>query len=128
MAVKPPANPMTAYPAAPSVAAMASAICTSPWLPSADPSAGLGEPDYEAIYAAIVATEEGRWFLAQYACRRLDADTTQVPEAIDRVESQGEERSAPEVAVPPLNAPPPGLDIAHLSCDLGELADALMRA
>ncbi len=51
----------------------------SPWLPSA----GLGEPDYEAIYAAIVATEEGRWFLAQYACRRLDADATQVPEAID---------------------------------------------
>ena len=29
--MKPLANPITAYPAAPSVAAMASAICTSPW-------------------------------------------------------------------------------------------------
>lgn len=100
------------------------ATAESPWLPSAD----LGEPDYEAIYAAIVATEEGRWFLAQYACRNLDAGAAQVPETIDRVEAQGEpERSASE-AVPSPDAPPPGLDIARLSRDLGELAEALMRA
>jgi hypothetical protein len=31
MAMNPPAKPIKAYPAAPSVAAAASAICTSPW-------------------------------------------------------------------------------------------------
>jgi hypothetical protein len=105
----------------------------SSWILSADLGADLdahlGEPDYEAIHAAIVATEEGRWFLAQYACRNLDADMAEVPEAVNSVEAKEEaERSASEVAVPPPNAPPPGLDIARLSRDLGELADALMRA
>ena len=81
-------------------------------------SDALGEPDYEAIHAAIVATEEGRWFLAQYACRNLDAETARRPAAIDHAEA-------------PMSSPaasPPGPDIARLSRDLGEFADALMRA
>jgi hypothetical protein len=101
----------------------------SSWFLSADPGADLGESDYEAIHAAIVATEEGRWFLAQYACRNLDADTAQGPAAIDRAEAEGEpERRASEVPMPAPDASPSGPDIARLSRDLGEFADALARA
>jgi hypothetical protein len=88
---------------------------------------GMGDPDYDAIHAAVVGTAEGRWFLAQYASRNRNADTAQVLAAIDRLESEvGRERSAPPAA--PAQEPPPGPDIARLRSDLGEFADALMRA
>jgi hypothetical protein len=48
--------------------------------------------------------------------------------AIDRLETEvGRERSAPPGRAAPV-APSPGPDIARLRRDLGELADALMRA
>jgi hypothetical protein len=43
--------------------------------------------DYEAVYAAVTATERGRWFLAEYARRNRDADTDRVLGAIARMES-----------------------------------------
>lgn len=43
--------------------------------------------DYEAVYAAVTATERGRWFLAEYAKRNRDADTNRVLAAITRMES-----------------------------------------
>jgi chemotaxis protein CheZ len=91
---------------------------------------GMGEPDYDAIYAAVVGTAEGRWFLAQYASRNRNTDTAQVLAAIDRLESEvGRERSAPPAApAQEPSPPPPGPDIARLRRDLGEFADALMRA
>jgi chemotaxis protein CheZ len=87
-----------------------------------------GEPNYDAIYAAVVGTAEGRWFLAQYASRNRNADTAQVLVAIERLECEvGRERSAP-AAPPPPEPAPPGPDMARLRHDLGEFADALMRA
>jgi hypothetical protein len=102
------------------------ATAASTWTVTAA-ARGMGEPDYDAIYAAVVGTAEGRWFLAQYASRNRNADTAQVLAAIDRLESEvGRERSALPAA--PAPEPPPGLDIARLRRDLGEFADALMRA
>jgi hypothetical protein len=101
------------------------ATAPSPWTRSA---AEQGEPNYEAIYAAVVGTAEGRWFLAQHASRNRNADTAQVLAAIERLECEvGWERSAPAAPPPPKPAPP-GPDIARLRRDLGEFADALMRA
>jgi len=101
------------------------ATAPSPWTRSA---AKQGEPNYEAIYAAVVGTAEGRWFLAQHASRNRNADTAQVLAAIERLECEvGWERSAPAAPPPPKPAPP-GPDIARLRRDLGEFADALMRA
>jgi hypothetical protein len=42
--------------------------------------------DYDAIHAAIVATERGRWFLEEYARRYRAADTGVVLAAIERIE------------------------------------------
>ena len=47
----------------------------------------LTEADYEAIEAAVVETNRGRWFLAEYARRNRHADTKMLLTAIDRLEA-----------------------------------------
>jgi chemotaxis protein CheZ len=47
----------------------------------------LSEADYEAIEAAVVETNRGRWFLAEYARRNRHADTKMLLTAIDRLEA-----------------------------------------
>lgn len=46
----------------------------------------LSPPDYEAIEQAVMETARGRWFLREYAARNRTADTTQLLEAIARLE------------------------------------------
>lgn len=46
----------------------------------------LRERDYEAIEAAVMETERGRWFLAEYARRNRTADTRLLLDAIRRLE------------------------------------------
>ena len=48
--------------------------------------APLSEADYEAIEAAVMETARGRWFLAEYARRNRNADTTMLLKALDRIE------------------------------------------
>lgn len=43
--------------------------------------------DYEAIEAAVMETQRGRWFLAEYARRNRNADTTTILSAIERLEN-----------------------------------------
>jgi chemotaxis regulatin CheY-phosphate phosphatase CheZ len=47
---------------------------------------GLSEEDYGAIEAAVMETSRGRWFLAEYARRNRQADTSSVLDAIGRLE------------------------------------------
>ena len=47
----------------------------------------LSEADYEAIEAAVMETNRGRWFLAEYARRNRHADTKMLLTAIDRLEA-----------------------------------------
>jgi chemotaxis regulatin CheY-phosphate phosphatase CheZ len=47
----------------------------------------LNEHDFGAIEAAVMETERGRWFLAQYAQRNRTADTNQLLAAIGKLES-----------------------------------------
>jgi hypothetical protein len=44
------------------------------------------EAEYDAVYAAVTATERGRWFLAEFASRTRKADTDVILAAIARVE------------------------------------------
>ncbi len=46
------------------------------------------QADYDAISGAFMETARGRWFLAEYARRNRNADTTMVLEAVARIEQQ----------------------------------------
>ena len=44
-----------------------------------------GEADYAAIHAAVLATERGRWFLAEYARRNRQSEAAELLAGIERV-------------------------------------------
>ena len=46
----------------------------------------INDADYEAIEAAVMETERGRWFLKEHARRNRQADTNVLLAAIDRLE------------------------------------------
>ncbi|TMJ05715.1 MAG: protein phosphatase CheZ [Alphaproteobacteria bacterium] len=48
--------------------------------------APLSDADYEAIEGAVMETARGRWFLAEFARRNRNADTTMLLKALDRIE------------------------------------------
>lgn len=83
-----------------------------------EPSTPLFETDYEAIAAAVMETERGRWFLQEYARRNRNADTQSVLTAIEKLEKQiSENDSAPKEAT----------SIALLGHDLIDLAGAISQ-
>ncbi|MBN8981938.1 MAG: hypothetical protein J0I29_11780 [Rhizobiales bacterium] len=56
------------------------------------------QADYDAIAGAFMETARGRWFLAEYARRNRNADTTMVLEAVARIEktlAEQKQQSAP---------------------------------
>ncbi|HWX86330.1 MAG TPA: hypothetical protein VNZ48_22250 [Xanthobacteraceae bacterium] len=61
--------------------------------------AGLpDEADYDAVHAALMATERGRRFLTDYADRNRHADTTMIVGAIARLEAALHGEAAPRAA------------------------------
>src|SRR5258708_17333523 len=56
------------------------AISSTPPLPAA-------QSDYYCIYAALMDTARGRWFLQEYARRNRSADTKLLLAAIERIEA-----------------------------------------
>lgn len=66
----------------------------------------LSESDYEVIESAVMETSRGRWFMAEYARRNRQSDTSQLLTAIHRIErvvssglapTSGSDTGAPEV-------------------------------
>ena len=53
---------------------------------SGNAGAPPGDAEYNAVFAAVTATERGRWFLAEFANRTRKADTDVILAAIARVE------------------------------------------
>src|ERR1700744_3874146 len=73
--------------------------------------AGIGteppqEADYHAVYAAVTATERGRWFLTEFANRNRHADTGSLVAALTRIEAAvgGQARSSESAVTPDLAA------------------------
>jgi hypothetical protein len=58
------------------------------------------EADFDAAHAALMATERGRAFLAEYARRNRHADTQMVVNALARVEAAMRGEPAPVLALP----------------------------
>ncbi|MCE1236362.1 MAG: protein phosphatase CheZ [Hyphomicrobiales bacterium] len=70
--------------------------------------------DYDAIEAAVMETQRGRWFLAEYARRNRNSDTDQVLTALERIErTLRRDRAAP--------------DIDRIRLDLADMAEAISR-
>jgi hypothetical protein len=67
--------------------------------------------EYDAVYAAVTATERGRWFLTEFASRNRHADTESLTAAISRIEAA-------------VRADAPARQAAH-SSDIGGAADRL---
>lgn len=75
----------------------------------------LSESDYDAIEAAVMETERGRWFLARYAARNRNSDTAVLLDAIQKLERAMQENRA---AVGPS-------DVEQVRFDLVEMAAAI---
>ncbi len=112
------------------------------------------EMDFEAIHAALLASERGRGFLAEYARRNRHADTAQVLAAIDRLvaaaqadaelraladaapaeadeaPSETVQRTVPEPLQEPVKQWVQELpfDVERLRAELADMANAITRA
>ena len=70
--------------------------------------------DYEAIEAAVMETQRGRWFLTEYARRNRNCDTDAVLTSLERIERNiRRDRAAP--------------DIDRIRLDLADMAEAISR-
>ncbi|WP_020184677.1 hypothetical protein [Methylopila sp. 73B] len=88
-----------------------------------NPPSPLTLDDYESIEQAVMETERGRWFLAEFARRNRAADTGEILEALGRLEGRiAETRVLP--APPP---PEPEPQIERIAPTLAKLADAASR-
>lgn len=67
----------------------------------------LSSQDYEAIEAAVMETERGRWFLHEYAARHRQADTLQVLGALAQLETRLLAKSSGAIASLPPPSPIP---------------------
>ncbi|BBE74739.1 protein phosphatase CheZ [Oharaeibacter diazotrophicus] len=75
--------------------------------------APLREADYQAIEAAVMETEKGRWFLAEYARRNRNADTAQVLDAVAGLKRILKRERRP--------------DADRIRLDIAEMKDAIER-
>ncbi|HYA05198.1 MAG TPA: hypothetical protein VEF90_04850, partial [Xanthobacteraceae bacterium] len=76
------------------------------------------DAEYDAVYAAVTATERGRWFLTEYANRNRHADTDMVVGAIARMEAA--------IRGDPVGTKPPGgLNLSAAAERIADIAFAL---
>src|SRR6201982_2959333 len=74
----------------------------------------LSDADYEAIESAVLETNRGRWFLAEYARRNRHADTKMLLTAIERIEAV-------------MRGEPSTQSVDRIRFDLVEMAKAIAR-
>ena len=86
------------------------------------PPSPLTLDDYEAIEQAVLETERGRWFLAEFARRNRAADTGEILDALGRLESR-----LPDSRALPAPPPEPEPKIERIAPTLAKLADAASR-
>ena len=94
--------------------------------PSPTSSATPGTADYAAIFAAVMETERGRWFLSEYARRNRHADTAEVLAAIEGLAAM----VRPALAGPQPHRTPrgdSGPDMDRLRAELADMANAIAR-
>jgi hypothetical protein len=87
-----------------------------------------GEADYEAICAAVMATERGRWFLSEYARRNRQADTAEVLAAIERIAVVVQTGVGADTLQPGEKPPYGGAaTLERLRAELADMANAIVQ-
>jgi hypothetical protein len=76
------------------------AMSMDPVVLSAITAAQPHEAQYDAVYAAVTATERGRWFLTEFTQRNRAADTDVVVAAIARIEAAIRGDAMPQSSAP----------------------------
>jgi hypothetical protein len=66
---------------------------------SGQAAAPPNEAEYNAVYAAVTATQRGRWFLAEFANRNRKADTDLILAAIARIDETVRAGATPQAAL-----------------------------
>jgi hypothetical protein len=89
-----------------------------------------GDADFEAIHAAVMATERGRWFLHEYARRNRQTDTAAVLAAIDRLIAAARADAELKALAVPAREPPDinpagASDVERLRAELADMANAI---
>ena len=81
------------------------------------PKFNESDRDFDAIYEAVSATDQGRWFLEELTRRNRNADTLTILDALQTLSSESE-ASISEISrsIPP-----------HLADELGDMSDAIVR-
>jgi len=77
------------------------------------------ETEYDAVYAAVTATERGRWFLTEYANRNRHADTHLLVTALARIETAIHD----DVAAPAAAAS--GADLTEMAAAIDRIGAAM---
>jgi len=80
------------------------------------------ETEYDAVYAAVTATERGRWFLFEYAKRNRNADTDLIVAAVARIEAtlRGD--------APPQSSALPSADLTAMAAAIERVRGAVAAA
>lgn len=80
------------------------------------------ETEYDAVCAAVTATERGRWFLSEYAKRNRNADTDLIVAAVARIEAtlRGD--------VPPQSSAIPSADLTAMAATIERIRGAVAAA
>ena len=78
--------------------------------------ARIREADFAAIESAVMETQRGRWFLAEYARRNRNADTDQVLGAIEKLDSSIRSATPEKLAV-----------VDDMVASLIDMGDAIQR-
>src|SRR5262249_55086067 len=71
--------------------------------------------DYEVMFAAVMETVRGRWFLAEYGKRNRNADTELIRAALERAEARWRDRRAAPTT-------------ERMRSDLADMATAIAQA
>jgi hypothetical protein len=80
----------------------------------------MSREDFERVESAVMETERGRWFLAEFARRVRAEDAERILAAIDRLEARMAEAQAAEARA--------RLDADRATDLLREIADVLARS
>jgi hypothetical protein len=86
------------------------------------------DTEYDAVYAAVTATERGRWFLTEYANRNRYADTQLLVDALARIEDAVRTDAPAQAAPDPTPPDTAAATVEPAAADASQIESAVLEA